>query len=369
MNTRTALARHRLLSALVIVLLLVAAAACGSPESSQGTASGDAGGSPPPSEPLASSAPTAPTAAATAAEGRFPATVEHRYGTTEIADAPERIVTVGLSDHDVVLAFGIAPVAVTDWYGDYRGATWPWAQDELGDATPEVMNKGKFTGTQNFQFEQIAALEPDLIIGLYTGMTEQEYDTLSQIAPTVAPSGDYPDYGMPWQESTRMVGQALGQPERAEEMIADVDDLFAQAAAEHPEFEGVEMVVAEIFEPGSSFARSATDPRTVFMTSLGFELPNDIAELAGDKDGAPISDEQMNLLDRDLLVWNIGFEPQLRTDIERKPLYPQLDVVRDDRVLFIEDPLVSGALTWSTVLSLPYALEHLVPDLADTVKS
>jgi iron complex transport system substrate-binding protein len=364
MSSRKAFARHHLLSTLVAMVLLIAAAGCGGQQNAS-----DATSDPPAASAAASEPPSAEPTAGDSSQGTFPATVEHRYGTTEITEAPERIVTVGLSDHDVVLAFGIAPVAVTDWYGDYASATWPWAQDELGDATPEVMNKGEFTGTQNFQFEEIAALEPDLIIGLYTGMTEQEYDTLSQIAPTVAPSGDYPDYGMPWQESTRMVGQALGQPERAEEMIADVEELFAQAAAEHPEFEGVEMVVAEVFEPGSSFARSATDPRTVFMTSLGFSLPDDIAELAGDKDGAPISDEQMNLLDRELLVWNIGFEPELRADIEGKPLYPQLDVVKDDRVLFIEDPLVSGALTWATVLSLPYALEHLVPDLADTVNN
>jgi iron complex transport system substrate-binding protein len=304
-----------------------------------------------------------------ASDGEFPTTVEHRYGATDVPAEPERVVTVGFSDQDTVLAFGVAPVAVTDWYGDYPHATWPWAQDELGDAEPEVLNEGAFTGEQDFDYERIAGLEPDLIIGLYTGMTEEEYDTLSQIAPTVAPSGDYPDWGMPWQETTRMVGQALGQPDRAEELIDDVEAGFAEAAAEHPEFEGVEMVVAEMFEPGSTFARSATDPRTVFMTSLGFVLPDDIAELAGDEDGADISDEQMNLLDRDLLVWNVGFEPELRSQIEAKPLYRRLDVVREGRSLFIDDALVSGALTWSTVLSLPYALEHLVPQLAETVNA
>jgi iron complex transport system substrate-binding protein len=316
--------------------------------------------------------PTGDGAAATegaASDGEFPTTVEHRYGTTDVPEEPERVVTVGFSDQDTVLAFGVAPVAVTDWYGDYPHATWPWAQDELGDAEPEVLNEGAFTGEQDFDYERIAGLEPDLIIGLYTGMTEEEYDTLSQIAPTVAPSGDYPDWGMPWQETTRMVGQALGQPDRAEELIDDVEAQFAEAAAEHPEFEGVEMVVAEMFEPGSTFARSATDPRTVFMTSLGFVLPDDIAELAGDEDGADISDEQMNLLDRDLLVWNVGFEPELRSQIEAKPLYRRLDVVREGRSLFIDDALVSGALTWSTVLSLPYALEHLVPQLAETVNA
>jgi iron complex transport system substrate-binding protein len=299
--------------------------------------------------------------------GTFPASVEHRYGTTEVAEAPERVVTLGFSDQDMVLAFGVAPVAVTDWYGDYEYATWPWAQDELGDAQPTVLNRGAFTGEQAFDYEEIASLEPDLIIGLYTGMEEDEYDTLSQIAPTVAPSADYPDYGMPWQEATRIVGQALGQADAADAMIGEVEQLFADAAAEHPEFAGVEMVVAEAFEPGSSFARSATDPRTVFMTSLGFVLPEDIAELAGDVDGAEVSDERMDLLDRDLLIWNIGSDPSLRSEIEDKPLFDSLDVVAEGRTLFVEDPLVSGALTWSTVLSLPYALEHLVPQLADTL--
>ncbi|PSL02863.1 iron complex transport system substrate-binding protein [Haloactinopolyspora alba] len=306
---------------------------------------------------------------ATAGAPQFPASVEHRYGTTELEEAPERIVTLGFSDQDAVLAFGITPVAVTYWYGDHPHAVWPWAQEALGNAEPVVLNDGTFTGQQNFDYERIAGLEPDLIVGLYTGMTQEEYETLSRIAPTVASSGDYPEYGMPWQESTRMVGQILGQPERAERMIAEVDQMFTDAAAAHPEFEGVEMVVAEMFEPGSSFVRSATDPRTVFMTSLGFELPAEIAELAGDRDGAEISDELMTKLDRELLIWNVGSDPSLREQIENKPLYSSLDAVQDGRVLFIEDPLVSGALTWSTVLSLPYALEHLVPELAAAVGS
>ncbi len=293
----------------------------------------------------------------------------HRYGSTEISQAPQRIVTLGFTDQDFVLAFGVAPVAVTDWYGGYEFATWPWAQDELGAARPEVLNKGEFTGSQNFDYERIAALDPDLIIGLNTGMTQQEYDTLSRIAPTVASSADYPEYGMPWQASTRVVGQALGQPQRAEELIADVAARFTKAAGEHPEFAGKQALVAEVFEPGSSFTRSATDARTVFLTSLGFSYPADIGALAGAQDGAKISDEQMSLLDRDLLIWNIGDNPALRGQIEAKPLYPQLKAVTEGRVLFLDDPLVSGALTWGTVLSLPYALDHLVPQLADTLNN
>jgi iron complex transport system substrate-binding protein len=307
------------------------------------------------------------TAATGATEAAFPVTVPHEHGATEVASRPERVVTLGYSDQDFVLAFGVAPVAVTDWYGDYEHATWEWAQDELGDAEPVVLNQGAFTGTAAYNYEEIARLEPDLIIALYTDMSEQQYETLTEIAPTIAPSGEYPEFGMPWQETTRTVGLALGQPARAEELIAEVDALLADAAAAHPEFAGQEAVVAEQFEAGSSFARSANDPRTKLLTSLGFVLPDEIAELAGDLDGAPISDEEMALLDRDLLLWNVGHDPALRAQIEAKPLYPQLEVVRAGRSVFIEDPLVSGALTWGTVLSLPYAIDHLVPLLADTM--
>ena len=59
-------------------------------------------------------------------------------------------------------------------------------------------------------FEQIAALDPDLIVGVSSGMTDADYDTLSQIAPTLAQPGDYIDYGMPWDVATELIGAATG---------------------------------------------------------------------------------------------------------------------------------------------------------------
>jgi iron-siderophore transport system substrate-binding protein len=73
----------------------------------------------------------------------FPVTIEHKYGTTEIAEPPERVVTVGLTDQDAVLALGVVPVGTTEWYGEHPSAIWPWAQDELealdAEAAPEVV--------------------------------------------------------------------------------------------------------------------------------------------------------------------------------------------------------------------------------------
>lgn len=288
----------------------------------------------------------------------FPRTVEHKYGETEIAAEPQRVVTVGLSDHDYALALGVVPVAVTDWYGDYPYAAWPWAADALGDEEPEVMPRNE----DKLNFELIAGMRPDLIIGQYTGMTEADYQTLSGIAPTVAQSGDFPDFGMPWDETTRVIGRALGRDDQAEGVVSDIEQLFADARAEHPEFDGKTAVVAEQFD--SLFVRSASDPRTRFLTDLGFVLPPEIADLAGDRDGAAISNEQIALLDRDLLVWNAGFTPELRGELEQNPLYQQLAVAREGRAVFLEAEPLSGALTWSTVLSLPLAIDELVPLLA-----
>lgn len=117
-------------------------------------------------------------------------TIEHLYGTTMIEEEPERIVTLGLWDQDPLLALGVAPVAVSEWYGEYEHATWPWARDELGDAEPVVLNGG-VRDEANPPLEEIAALEPDLIISLYNATTQAQYEQLSQIAPVVLPGEEF----------------------------------------------------------------------------------------------------------------------------------------------------------------------------------
>jgi iron complex transport system substrate-binding protein len=310
-----------------------------------------------------STEPAAP-AAGPGAAGAFPLTVGHSKGATEIPSAPQRVVTVGFSDQDPVLAMGVRPVGVTDWYGDHPYATWPWAHDELGDAQPTVLNRGAFTGTPDYRYEEIAALSPDLIVGLYTSMDDTQYQTLSRIAPTVAPPAGYPEWGAPWDEYTRLAGRALGTPDRAEELIAGVEAQLEAARNANPRFEGRSAVVAERQEAGVSFVRSPNDPRSQLVAALGFTIPPEIGELSGDMDGATISDERMSILDRDVLLWNTGFSPEVRTEIERAPLYSRLEVVKAGRSVFVDDPMVSAAWTWGTVLSLPSVIDGLVAQLS-----
>ena len=289
----------------------------------------------------------------------FPVTIEHNYGSTEITAAPERIVTVGLMEQDALLALGIVPIGTTEWFGEYEGAVWPWAQDELGDAEPPTV-VGDATSVN---FEAITAAEPDLILAIYAGITEEEYATLSAIAPTVAQPADFVDYGVPWEELTRSVGAAVGMPDEADALVADVEAGFEEARAEHPEFDGATAVVATPYE--GIYVYGPEDVRGRFLTALGFELPADLVEVTGEEFGGNLSEERADMLDVDAIVWLDG------AGVEGLggPLYEGFDVHTEGREVFLDsfnDPL-GGATSFVTVLSLPYLLEGIVPMLAAAV--
>lgn len=289
-------------------------------------------------------------------------TVEHKYGRTDIQGSPEQVVTVGFTDGDPVLALGATPVAVREWFGEQPFAAWPWARDALGDAEPEVLPPTEL------DFEQIAGLRPDLIIGVSSGMTEDEYGTLSEIAPTIAQSGEYVDFGVPWQEQTRAIGRALGREGRAEELVREVEEQFGRAREEHPEFEGASGVVVGLSTEGGSYTPSPYGPQDVrgrFLTSLGFEIPDEISELAGDSFFANLSRERLGLIDADVLVWVPVLAESFDT-VQEDPLYCKLDAAREGRDLFLEETL-SGALSFGTVISLPFLLDELVPRMAAAV--
>lgn len=340
-STRTAL--------LAATALTVGLAACGS-DGGSGSDSPDAteaaGGA---------TAASSPDSSEGADAAGFPVEIEHVHGTTTIEAEPERVVSVGFTDQDTLLALGVTPVGIRDWYGDQPQAVWPWATDELGDAEPTVLSSAEL------DFEAVAALEPDLIVGLSSGMTASDYELLSQIAPTVAQSAEFPDYGMPWQEKTLVTGQALGRSAEAEQVVADTEELIAAAREEHPEFEGATAAAAFLFD-GQPGGYASADTRARLLGDLGFETPAEFDELAGDAFFFNVSPEQITTLDTDVLVWIVGSEAEAAS-IAALPTRATLQASQEGREV-LTDAELSGALSFSSPLSIPEALEQLVPELA-----
>lgn len=298
-----------------------------------------------------------------AAASAYPVTIEHKYGSTTVSEFPERIVLVGLTEQDALLALGVVPVATREWYGERPGAIFEWAQDLLGDAEVPVV-----LPSVELNFEQIAGLNPDLIVGLYAGITQEEYDTLSKIAPVVAQPAEYVDYGIPWQEVTRTIGLIVGKSAEAEALIADVDAKFAETRAAHPEFEGASGVVASTWGyPDNYYAYHSQDPRNRLLTSLGFVIPAEIDELAQDTYGATISRERLDIVDVDALVW-IAFSAEEVATNKNDELYKKLNAATEGRDIFLtETDALYDAMNFNTVLSLPFVLDGLVPQLAAAV--
>lgn len=322
------------------LLLLGAAAACGSGPTT-----------------AADPATTAPKS------GAFPVTVEHKFGTTTIASEPKRIVTVGLTDQDAVLALGKVPVGTTDWLGGYAGAIGPWATGKLGGAAAPTMLTDTGTGPQ---VEKIAALAPDLILALYAGLTKEQYETLSKLAPVVAQPKGYIDYGVPWQQQTETIAKALGKEAEGRKLVEDVEATFTAAKKEHPEFAEADVVVAAPYE--GFFVYSSQDSRSRTLTSLGFKLPADLDKIIGDRFGVSISKERSDLLDRDAIVWTVPDVAKDPDTLHRDGVYKDLKVAKQSREVFIGESTDYGkAFSFVTVLSLPYVLERLVPQLSAAV--
>lgn len=300
----------------------------------------------------------------TAGSGPFPVTVEHAYGETTIPSEPKRVVTVGVTEQDAVWSLGVKPVGVTEWYGDHPYAAWPWARDALGDSEPTVL-----TTADGLQFEKIASLNPDLIIGTNAGMTDRDYTKLSDIAPTLAHSGDYSVYFEPWDVQALQIGKALGKQEEVEEQIAAVKAQFAAAAAAHPEFGATKIVFLQNQISDGSAIAYQEGLSTDFLTELGFVVPEEINEFAPD-DGsggqAYIPLENLGALNAaDVLIWGTEDESD-RTALENERLVAALTPMENGRVVYT-DGVTAGAIYFTSLLSLPHVIDELAPALADAL--
>ncbi|MBN9359944.1 MULTISPECIES: iron-siderophore ABC transporter substrate-binding protein [unclassified Devosia] len=240
----------------------------------------------------------------------FPVTIRHALGETVIEQAPQRIVTWGWGNHDALLALGVVPVAMPfSTYGGGDNGLHPWVEErlkELGAATPVQLSDGS-----DIPFEQIAAQKPDVIIAVFSGLNAEQYARLSQIAPTVA----YPDqpWSTPWQDVTKIIGQIVGKPAEAEQLVADTLKFVADETAKYPEIAGTTFAGVNDFD-GSIAVYDALDARMKFLTDIGLVLAPSVTELSP-KDGSffyPLSYELFDQLKSDILI--TYYETQAASD-------------------------------------------------------
>ena len=312
-----------------------------------------------------------PSADASGATDEFPLTIEHALGETTIEEAPERVATWGWGSTEAAIAAGVYPVAVAEqtWTVG-EGNLLPWveeAYDEAGVEHPTVLTDAE--AGASVPYEEFAAAEPDLIVAPYSGLTQEQYDLLSEIAPTVA----YPEtpWQTPWDEIITATADALGRSAAGEAKVDEINQYLADEAEAHPEFEGKTVAaIVDSADEGLIYVYRAGDPRAGFLEGLGFETAPAVEELAPKDDSFfyTLSYEELDKLDSDLVVAYTYTEEEAKALPDKKELQA-LPAVKDGMVTQQVGTIAVSAVSPPTALSVEYpeGMPKLIDSLAKTL--
>jgi iron complex transport system substrate-binding protein len=298
----------------------------------------------------------------------YPITIKHALGTTIITKKPERIATVAWANQEVPLALGIVPVgmAAANFGDDDGDKILPWVSEklaQLGAEKPVLFDEG-----DGIDFEAVAATQPDIILAAYSGLSQQAYDTLSQIAPVVA----YPDapWSTDWRTMIRFNAQGLGLAAEGEALIARIEAEIASAVEGHPELrDKTAMFITHLNAADLSTINFYTtnDTRVKFFADLGLKSPKSVVNASSPgKYADSVSAERIDDFDDVDILVTYG-DKRLLDALEANPLMAKMPAVQRKALITLgRNPI--GTAANPTPLSIPWVLKDYVALLADAVK-
>ncbi|MCF7550031.1 ABC transporter substrate-binding protein [Pseudonocardia sp. WMMC193] len=223
------------------------------------------------------------------APGVFPRTITHSAGQTRLEAKPTRVVVLDTGELDDVLALGITPVGVAS----PDGKVSPYLEPRI----PGVTRLGPL---DPLNLEGVAALQPDLILGSALRV-EQLYPQLTAIAPTVLSIRP----GFPWKENLRLVGAALGEEDKAVELL---NAYQTKADAVRERLAGAPPTISLVrFMPGRLRLYGNLSFIGVILQDVGLPRPptQDFDELATE-----ISEERIDQAAGDRIFYSSYGDPQ-----------------------------------------------------------
>lgn len=308
----------------------------------------------------------------TTVETDYPITIKHAYGETVIESKPERVATISWGNQDLPLALGVIPVGVSKAnYGvtdDSGLLPWTIARfNGLGVTEPVL-----FDDVAGLDFEAISDVQPDVILAAYSGITQEEYDLLSQIAPVVA----YPT--LPWQTFWRdqiiLDATGMGMQAQGEALVSDLEALIADKTAKFPNIAGKKAAFFYFTETDLSkfYVYLPSDPRASYLTDLGMSSPDSVTTLADENAGfaLELSAENADLLQDVDIIITYG-TPDLLSALQADSLLGTIPAIKRGSVVVIEDGTPLAASCTPSALSIPATIDvylSLIGEAADKIK-
>ncbi|MFT3984236.1 MAG: ABC transporter substrate-binding protein [Lachnospiraceae bacterium] len=360
--------KNKIISTVTVLAMMAALTGCGNAATTTGAAEKETSAIEEAAETETETSATEEEAAAEeSTAAAYPVTIEHAFGETVIEKQPERVATVAFGNQDVVLALGVVPVgfSAANYGVQDESGMLPWTQqklEELGATEPNV-----FQDTDGIDYEAVSDSNPDIILAPYSGITQEEYDLLSKIAPVVA----YPKTA--WTISTEewisVTAKALGLEEKGKALISGMQDTIAEKIAEHPEFEGKKFVWISFNETdlSSLHAYSPEDTRCQFLYEFGFTYPESVSQYI--KDGSyslDLSAENADLLyDADFLI---GYSSESAyAAAAADEVLGEIPALKNNAIISIESGTALSAALTTTPLAFDYTIDEYVEKLAEGI--
>ncbi|WP_226036752.1 iron-siderophore ABC transporter substrate-binding protein [Aquibacillus saliphilus] len=292
-------------------------------------------------------------------DNEYPIVIEHAFGEAVIEEKPERVATIQWANHDVALALGVVPVGFSAAnYGvqDDSGLL-PWTAEKLEKLGVEDPNV--YQDTDGLDFEAISDSNPDVILASYSGITQEDYDILSEIAPVVAYQTS--PWITTWREQVIYNSTGMGMKEEGEQLISDTENLIKEKVSEYPEIQGKTVAFANFSADDLSTVHVYTpvDPRGAFLIELGMEYPESIKNEITDPSSfsLTLSAENADILnDADILI---GYgDESLYKSVKEDPLLGKIPAIERGSVVFIGNNTPLAASGNPNPLAIAYTIDE-----------
>lgn len=281
-------------------------------------------------------------------------TITHLFGQTVIKAPPKRVVSAGYTEQDDLLALGVVPVAVTNWFGDQPFAVWPWAQPKLGGAQPTVLNLDN-----GINVDQISGLKPDLIVAINAGLDADTYQKLSAIAPTIAQAGG-DAFFEPWKDQATAIGHAVFQADQMRAQIDGVDKQFVAVAQNHPQWKTKRALLMQGNMFQGTIVATAAGWRTDFLNQMGLVIADSIKPYVSDRRAVIPRDQIKAVLDSaDVVIWTTDNPDQQKTLLADPDIAGSQATAQNRHIFTTKDQ--AGAIAFGSVLSYPTVADQLPP--------
>lgn len=300
---------------------------------------------------------------------QYPIVIKHALGETVIEEKPERVATVAWANHDVALALGVVPVgfSAANYGVQDESGMLPWTAEklkELGEGNPNI-----YQDTDGIDFEAVSDSNPDVILAAYSGLTQEEYDTLSEIAPVVA----YPEtpWVITWRDQILYNAKGMGMEEEGKQLIADTEKLIQDKANEFPEIKGKKAAFGMFNATDLSkfYIYTPADPRGELLEDLGMAYPESIKAQVQDESSfyIELSSENADALNDAEILIAYGDDNTLKA-LQADPILGEVPAIKNGTVLIIPDNTPLAAAGNPNPLSIQYTIDEYVTLISEVAK-